>query len=696
MNASSQRQRILVEEQITNTNNDTATRFLKLNGWRFDDALDEYFANPPIQVNKSALTKLWNKYKDSDDENVMSVPDGLIEYGADLDVDLTSMSALALAQLCGATLQAEHWPKQSWISGWSGVGGDTLDKQKDYVHSAPTKLSQDRQFFNKVYAHTFEMGKGQGARILSLEDAKAYWSILLAPHLPDEQATCQDTHASLNKDSGEGCQFTKQMLDGWIEYLEQENVAVTKDTWLEFLNFVRSINADFSNFDDTAAWPSLIDDFVEHTQPNPQSIETCHQDAIHDAQLDYYGKRLATASSDGTIKITDISQAAESTYGNSNAASLRGHQGPVWQVAWAHPNYGSILASSSYDGKVFIWKQEQGNSWTRIKDHTLHTSSVNSISWAPHELGPTLACASSDGNVSVLTFHKDGTWEASILAAHKLGVSSVSWAPATSPNDVAGLTSRLVTGGCDSLVKIWSFKWWQCDESIGAHTDWVRDVAWSPNVGLSKQYLASASQDRSVFIHTQDTPRSPWTSTKLNHDFKDTVWRLSWSLSGNVLAASAGDGQVTLWKENLENVFELIHLPLVYSYRMRNIMIAWTLDPAAEIAFDYYRSTIAMPEDVVHLVNVKQTSDLNLQLHNKAQKLQLDLEGVSTHVSELSGDVASALIDHANSTHPDLVLVGRRNLGHWERLTSEQGFSLSSHLSTHILSPVIVVKFARN
>ena len=101
-------------------------------------------------------------------------------------------------------------------------------------------------------------------------------------------------------------------------------------------------------------------------------------------------------------------------------------------------------------------------------------------------------------------------------------------------------------------------KQWQCDETIATHSDWVRDVAWSPNVGLSKQYVASASQDKSVYMHTQQDNNGVWTSTKLAHDFKDTVWRLSWSLSGNVLAASAGDGKVTLWKENLENVFELV------------------------------------------------------------------------------------------------------------------------------------------
>lgn len=62
------------------------------------------------------------------------------------------------------------------------------------------------------------------------------------------------------------------------------------------------------------------------------------------------------------------------------------HTAAVWQVSWAHPSFGSILASCSYDGRVFIWKevgQGQGkgsggelqDGWERIKEHTLHTAS---------------------------------------------------------------------------------------------------------------------------------------------------------------------------------------------------------------------------------------------------------------------------------------------------------------------------------
>lgn len=83
--------------------------------------------------------------------------------------------------------------------------------------------------------------------------------------------------------------------------------------------------------------------------------------------------------------------------------NLYSHEGPVWQVQWAHPKFGNILASCSYDSKVFIWKELHGQ-WKKIKEHAIHTASVNSISWAPHTYGLILTAASSDGKVSVLTY----------------------------------------------------------------------------------------------------------------------------------------------------------------------------------------------------------------------------------------------------------------------------------------------------
>ena len=38
---------------------------------------------------------------------------------------------------------------------------------------------------------------------------------------------------------------------------------IPRDTWFMFLNFVQSVGNDLTQYDDTEAWPSLFDDFVE-------------------------------------------------------------------------------------------------------------------------------------------------------------------------------------------------------------------------------------------------------------------------------------------------------------------------------------------------------------------------------------------------------------------------------------------------
>ncbi|XP_013773949.1 protein SEC13 homolog [Limulus polyphemus] len=285
-----------------------------------------------------------------------------------------------------------------------------------------------------------------------------------------------------------------------------------------------------------------------------QTVDTAHEDMIHDAQMDYYGTRLATCSSDRSVKIFEVKNGTQKLI-----ADLREHEGPVWQVAWAHPMFGNILASCSYDRKAILWK-DCGGEWKKIYDHVNHDSSVNSLSWAPHEVGLMLACGSSDGAVSVLSSSGDGTWETKkINNAHTIGCNAVSWAPAIEPGSLVDqapgqkpkLVKRFVTGGCDNLVKIWRCMeedQWMEEQKLEAHSDWVRDVAWAPSIGLPRSIIASCSQDRRVIIWTNDGTNDIW-NYKVLHTFDDVVWHVSWSVTGNILAVSGGDNKVSLWRE---------------------------------------------------------------------------------------------------------------------------------------------------
>lgn len=298
------------------------------------------------------------------------------------------------------------------------------------------------------------------------------------------------------------------------------------------------------------------------------AFESGHTEMVHDAQLDYYGKKLATASSDKTIRIFEITPNQEQKF----VAQLKGHDGPVWQVAWAHPKFGNVLASCSYDGKVYVWKETQTNVWSRISEFTLapqgsvNAGSVNAISWAPHACGLVLAAACSDGHLCIFTHRGDQQWDRAQILAHQGGCHAVSWGPETLPGALLqqqqtpqGPVCQLVTGGGDNQLKVWrqdpmTGQW--ASQTIGQHRDWVRDVAWAPGLGLLHSTIASCSEDKAVGIWSQEAGGQWKKSTEL--PFKHKVWRVSWSTMGNVLAISQGDNKVSLWKESVDGQWQQI------------------------------------------------------------------------------------------------------------------------------------------
>ncbi len=75
-----------------------------------------------------------------------------------------------------------------------------------------------------------------------METATEYWRLLLGPMYGDK-------------------------IEKWIAFLNQEwKQAVSKDTWNMFFIFLQDYEKDpeLSEYDETAAWPSIIDDFVEY------------------------------------------------------------------------------------------------------------------------------------------------------------------------------------------------------------------------------------------------------------------------------------------------------------------------------------------------------------------------------------------------------------------------------------------------
>jgi hypothetical protein len=126
------------------------------------------------------------------------------------------------------------------------------------------------------------------------------------------------------------------------------------------------------------------------------------------------GRRLASASSDGTVRVWDTATGRE-------LATLRGHEAEVTSVAFA-PN-GARLASASEDKTVRVWDAATGRELAALRGHE---DGVTSVAFAPD--GCRLASASKDKTVRL--------WDAAtgldlaILRGHKYVVTSVAFAPA--------------------------------------------------------------------------------------------------------------------------------------------------------------------------------------------------------------------------------------------------------------------------
>lgn len=291
------------------------------------------------------------------------------------------------------------------------------------------------------------------------------------------------------------------------------------------------------------------------------SFDSRHYEAIHDAKLDYYGRLLATASSDHTIKIFEVSGEQ-----HSYLATLELHTGPVWQVAWANPKSMNmkLLASCGYDRKIIIWQDLGKNNWKAIYEkQDAHKSSVNSIEFAPPEYGvsgaaqgPMLLAGSSDEHVSIHRYDMNSRRFQQIgrYRAHVGGVNAVSWS-------TQHRVSRFATGGSDGHVKIWqqvgNGDTWEYSPPVteNGHTDWVRDVAWAPSPSQSSiSLLASCSEDQTVKIWTERGFQ--WT-VQQTIPLEKKAWSVSWSTLGNVLAVATTD-QVLLYKENSDGKFTRI------------------------------------------------------------------------------------------------------------------------------------------
>ncbi|OCH93924.1 WD40 repeat-like protein [Obba rivulosa] len=144
-------------------------------------------------------------------------------------------------------------------------------------------------------------------------------------------------------------------------------------------------------------------------------IPNAHNDLVTDASYDFYGLRLATCSLDQRIKVWQLDE----TNGTWAVESeWKAHDAAISKVCWAHPEFGTILASSSFDRTVKVWEQIPAtesdapqvngsggavltSKWVERAMLVDAKGTVRAIEFAPQHFGLKLASISSDNQLRV-------------------------------------------------------------------------------------------------------------------------------------------------------------------------------------------------------------------------------------------------------------------------------------------------------
>lgn len=328
-------------------------------------------------------------------------------------------------------------------------------------------------------------------------------------------------------------------------------------------------------------------------------------DFIHDLAYDHFGKRVATCSSDQTIKIWQKSDIGAWI----KISSFRAHDSTIFKVKWAHPDFGSIIASCSYDRSVIIWeekrkgprKKSEVSSITSEEDSYSSTfvqkvkfadskESIEDIKFGPKHMGLVLASASSDGYLRIYEA-QDLTnlalWKLTHeIQVNSLGINGISWnknsaeppmiAVAAKDANTSSMNKSMIKVqnpeqssqialdsvpplNEDKLLLIYALtnNTWNLigdlknDDKL--HRNAINDVSWALLNGRSFHTLASCGKD-GVFIwylrfEMDETKHLGLRvlDTQVLYD-NVTVWKVSWNVMATLLAYSGQDGKVRICK----------------------------------------------------------------------------------------------------------------------------------------------------
>ncbi|KAJ1990273.1 hypothetical protein H4R33_001777 [Dimargaris cristalligena] len=180
-----------------------------------------------------ARLALFRKYKDPGEARI--TPDGIEDLCRDLDINAEQEEYLVLAWKLGAASMG-YFSEIEFVQGLAQCQCSTLDELRAHLPIwKDQRWSPD--YSKKYYTWMFGFTKEPSQKSLDVAIATE----ILPSLLPDSPHT-----------------------QPFVEYLRQHSQlrVINRDQWISFYEFSQTVPGDCSAYDPTAAWPTLLDEYV--------------------------------------------------------------------------------------------------------------------------------------------------------------------------------------------------------------------------------------------------------------------------------------------------------------------------------------------------------------------------------------------------------------------------------------------------
>lgn len=285
-----------------------------------------------------------------------------------------------------------------------------------------------------------------------------------------------------------------------------------------------------------------------------------HTDRVYSVAWSPDGRRLASGSYDGIVRVSSLDEARRSVVyraapadsivesvafcpdsrhlvavmpsarvavwdlDRSGAPLELGSDDPAVRDLTCSPD-GHHVAAGGDDGLVRIWDLDDPRAPRVLRGHE---GPVKGVAFSPD--GRRLAACSSDQTARIWDLERGG--EPLVLRGHQGMVRGVGWSPDG---------KRVVTGSADQTARVWDAASGRVIVELHGHEAMVRGVAYSPD----GRRIATSSWDRTARVWDAEGKGDP----VVLRGHGEILNGLAWSPDGRRIATASDDRTVRVWSD---------------------------------------------------------------------------------------------------------------------------------------------------